>query len=116
MTKSSSTLTRRVTPRGNERKIQKVGQVIPAGLATGQAEQEVLYGGLDEKLTELIEFVSELESELKKLSGQAEDAGVMEQAQAQQKAQSAAKELKVKLQNRLIVVPLLLKRATTKFS
>ena len=90
------------TPTEMKEKFKKVGQAVSlAGLATGQAEQEVLYGGLDEKLTELIEFVSELESELKKLSGQAEDAGVMEQAQAQQKAQSAAKELKVKLQEQI---------------
>ena len=90
------------TPTEMKEKFKKVGQAVSlAGLATGQAEQEVLYGGLDEKLNELIEFVSELESELKKLSGQAEDAGVMEQAQAQQKAQSAAKELKVKLQEQI---------------
>ncbi len=83
-------------------KFKKVGQAVSlAGLATGQAEQEVLYGGLDEKLTELIEFVSELESELKKLSGEAEDKGVMKQAQSQRKAQSAAKELKVKLQDQI---------------
>ena len=90
------------TPTEMKEKFRKVGQAVSlAGLATGKADQEVLYGGLDEKLTELIEFVSELESELKKLSGQAEDAGVMEQAQAQQKAQSAAKELKVKLQDQI---------------
>ena len=82
------------TPAEMKEKFKKVGQAVSlAGLATGQAEQEVLYGGLDEKLTELIEFVSDLESELKKLSGQAEDAGVMEQAQAQQRAQMA-KEMK----------------------
>ncbi len=90
------------TPTEMKEKFKKVGQAVSlAGLATGQAEQQVLYGGLDEKLSELIEFVSELESELKKLSGQAEDTGVMEQAQAQQKAQSAAKELKVKLQEQI---------------
>ena len=90
------------TPSEMKEKFRKVGQAVSlAGLATGQAEQEVLYGGLDEKLTELIEFVSELESELKKLSGEAEDTGVMKQAQAQQKAQSAAKELKVKLQDQI---------------
>lgn len=90
------------TPTEMKEKFKKVGQAVSlAGLATGQADQEVLYGGLDEKLTELIEFVSELESELKKLSGQAEDTGVMKQAQAQQKAQSAAKELKVKLQEQI---------------
>ncbi len=90
------------TPTEMKEKFKKVGQAVSlAGLATGQAEQEVLYGGLDEKLNELIEFVSQLESELKKLSGEAEDAGVMKQAQAQQKAQSAAKELKVKLQEQI---------------
>ena len=90
------------SPTEMKEKFKKVGQAVSlAGLATGQAEQEVLYGGLDEKLNELIEFVSDLESELKKLSGEAEDKGVMKQAQAQQKAQSAAKELKVKLQEQI---------------
>ena len=70
-------------------------------LATGKSDQEVLYGGLDEQLNELIEFVSELESELKKLSGQNADEGFVKQAQAEKKAQEAAEELKVKLQEQI---------------
>lgn len=90
------------TPSEMKEKFKKVGQAVSlAGLATGQAEQEVLFGGLDEQLNDLIEFVSELESELKKLSGDQEDEGFVKQAQAEKKAQSAADELKVKLQDQI---------------
>ncbi len=90
------------TPTEMKEKFKKVGQAVSlAGLATGQAEQEVLFGGLDEQLNDLIEFVSELESELKKLSGDQEDEGFVKQAQAEKKAQSAADELKVKLQEQI---------------
>ena len=54
-----------------------------------------------QQLNELIEFVSELESELKKLSGQNADEGFVKQAQAEKKAQEAAEELKVKLQEQV---------------
>ena len=90
------------TPTEMKEKFKKVGQAVSlAGLATGQAEQEVLFGGLDEQLNDLIEFVSELESELKKLSGNKEEEGFVKQAQAEKKAQSAAQELKVKLQEQI---------------
>ena len=90
------------TPTEMKEKFKKVGQAVSlAGLATGQADQKVLYGGLDEQLNDLIEFVSELETELKKLSGEAADDGFVKQAQAEQKAQSAADELKVKLEEQI---------------
>ena len=90
------------TPTEMKEKFKKVGQAVSlAGLATGQAEQEVLFGGLDEQLNDLIEFVSELESELKKLSGNKEDDGFVKQGQAEKRAQSAADELKVKLQDQI---------------
>ncbi len=90
------------SPREMKEKFKKVGQAVSlAGLATGQADQEVLYGGLDAQLNDLIEFVTELESELKKLSGDSADEGFVKQAQAEQKAQSAADELKIKLEEQI---------------
>ena len=90
------------TPTEMKEKFKQVGQAVSlAALATGKSDQEVLYGGLDEQLNELIEFVSELESELKKLSGQNADEGFVKQAQAEKKAQEAAEELKVKLQEQI---------------
>ncbi|MDA9990070.1 OmpA family protein [Paracoccaceae bacterium] len=90
------------TPSEMKEKIKKVAQAVSlAELATGKSDQEVLYGGLDEQLNELIEFVSELEGQLKKLSGQDAEEGFVKTAQAEKKAQSAADELKVKLQEQI---------------
>ena len=90
------------SPQEMKEKFKKVGQAVQlAGLATGKSEQEILYGGLDQQLNELIDFVSELENELKKLGGQDKDTGFTQTAQAKQKAQSAADELKVKLQEEI---------------
>lgn len=90
------------TPSEMKEKIKKVGQAVSlAELATGKSDQEVLYGGLDEQLNELIEFVSELEEKLKKLSGKDAEEGFVKTAQAEKKAQSAAEELKVKLQEQI---------------
>jgi chemotaxis protein MotB len=90
------------TPSEMKEKIKKVGQAVSlAELATGQTDQEVLYGGLDAQLNELIEFVSELEDQLKKLSGQEAEEGFVKTTQAEKKAQSAADELKVKLKEQI---------------
>ena len=90
------------TPSEMKEKLKKVGQAVSlAELATGKSDQEVLYGGLDEQLNELIEFVSELEEKLKKLSGKDAEEGFVKTAQAEKKAQSAAEELKVKLQEQI---------------
>ena len=90
------------TPSEMKEKIKKVGQAVSlAELATGKSDQEVLYGGLDEQLNELIEFVSELEGQLKKLSGQNAEEGFVKTTQAEKKAQCAAEELKVKLQEQI---------------
>jgi chemotaxis protein MotB len=90
------------TPSEMKKKIKKVGQAVSlAELATGQTDQEVLYGGLDAQLNELIEFVSELEDQLKKLSGQEAEEGFVKTTQAEKKAQSAADELKVKLKEQI---------------
>jgi len=56
---------------------------------------------MDQQLNELIEFVSELENELKKIGGQEQSEGFMKTSQAENKAQSAADELKVKLQEQI---------------
>ena len=90
------------TPSEMKEKLKKVGQAVSlAELATGKSDQEVLYGGLDEQLNELIEFVSELEEKLKKISGKDAEEGFVKTAQAEKKAQSAAEELKVKLQEQI---------------
>ena len=90
------------SPQEMKEKFKKVGQAVQlAGLATGKSEQEILYGGLDQQLNELIDFVSDLENELKKLGGQDKDTGFTQTAQAKQKAQSASDELKVKLQEQI---------------
>ena len=90
------------SPSKMKEKIKKIGQAVSlAELATGKSDQEVLYGGLDEQLNELIEFVSELEDQLKKLSGQDAEEGFVKTSQAEKKAQSAADQLKVKLQEQI---------------
>jgi len=90
------------SPQEMKEKFKKVGQAVQlAGLATGKSEQEILYGGLDQQLNELIDFVSELENELKKIGGQDKETGFTQTAQAKQKAQSASDELKVKLQEQI---------------
>ena len=83
-------------------KFKKVGQAVSlAELATGQSEQEVLFGGLEEQLSELIDFVSELENQLKKLGGQESEEAFAEAGKAEKKAQDAAEDLKVKLQDQI---------------
>ena len=90
------------SPEEMKEKFKKVGQAVSlAELATGQAEQEVLFGGLEEQLSELIDFVSELENQLKKLGGQDSEEAFAKAGKAEQKAQDAAEDLKVKLQDQI---------------
>ena len=60
-----------------------------------------LLGGLEEQLSELIDFVSELENQLKKLGGQESEEAFAEAGKAEKKAQDAAEDLKVKLQDQI---------------
>ena len=90
------------SPEEMKEKFKKVGQAVSlAELATGQSEQEVLFGGLEEQLSELIDFVSELENQLKKLGGQESEEAFAEAGKAEKKAQDAAEDLKVKLQDQI---------------
>jgi chemotaxis protein MotB len=84
-------------------KFTKVGQAVEvAGLATGKSESEVLFGGLDQQMSELIEMVAMLET-LKDATGggQTDDDSYAKQALAKQKAESAEDELKVSLQEEI---------------
>ena len=84
-------------------KFTKVGQAVEvAGLATGKSESEVLFGGLDQQMSELIEMVTMLET-LKDATGggQTDDDSYAKQALAKQKAESAEDELKVSLQEEI---------------
>ena len=84
-------------------KFAKVGQAVEvAGLATGKSESEVLFGGLDQQMSELIEMVAMLET-LKDATGggQADDDSYAKQALAKQKAETAEDELKVSLQEEI---------------
>ena len=91
-----------ISPEEMKEKFKKVGQAVQlADLATGKSEQEILYGGLDQQLNDLINFVTELENDMEKQGGEDKDTGFTQTAQAKQKAQSAADELKVKLQEQI---------------
>ena len=84
-------------------KFAKVGQAVEvAGLATGKSESEVLFGGLDQQMSELIEMVAMLET-LKDATGggQTDDDSYAKQALAKQKAETAEDELKVSLQEEI---------------
>lgn len=84
-------------------KFAKVGQAVEvAGLATGKSESEILFGGLDQQMSELIEMVAMLET-LKDATGggQADDDSYAKQALAKQKAETAEDELKVSLQEEI---------------
>ena len=84
-------------------KFAKVGQAVEvAGLATGKSESEVLFGGLDQQMSELIEMVAMLET-LKDATGggQTDDDSYAKQALAKQKAETAEDELKISLQEEI---------------
>ena len=84
-------------------KFAKVGQAVEvAGLATGKSESEILFGGLDQQMSELIEMVAMLET-LKDATGggQTDDDSYAKQALAKQKAETAEDELKVSLQEEI---------------
>jgi chemotaxis protein MotB len=84
-------------------KFTKVGQAVEvAGLATGKSESEVLFGGLDQQMSELVKMVAMLET-LKDATGggQTDDDSYAKQALAKQKAETAEDELKVSLQEEI---------------
>jgi len=81
-------------------KFQRVGQAIEiAGLATGKAEQEILFGGLDETLNDLISMVSEIQRQQQESGGATLDEALSQMARATQKALEAEAQLQANLQD-----------------
>lgn len=83
-------------------KFQRVGQALEiAGLATGKAEQEVLFGGLDETLNDLISMVSEIQRQQQANGGATVDEALTKMAQATEKAREAEDQLRANLQDEI---------------
>jgi chemotaxis protein MotB len=83
-------------------KFKRVGQALEiAGLATGKAEQEILFGGLNQNLTDLISMVSEIERQMDASGGANDDENQNRIARAAEKAREAEAELKANLRNEI---------------
>jgi chemotaxis protein MotB len=84
-------------------KFSKVGQAVEvAGLATGKSESEVLFGGLDQQMSELIEMVAKLETLKDATGGGASDEdSYAKQALAKEKAETSEDELRISLQEEI---------------
>jgi chemotaxis protein MotB len=83
-------------------KFKRVGQALEiAGLATGKAEQEILFGGLNQNLTDLISMVSEIERQMDASGGANDDENQNRIARAEEKAREAEAELKANLRNEI---------------
>jgi chemotaxis protein MotB len=83
-------------------KFQRVGQALEiAGLATGKADQEVLFGGLDETLNDLISMVSEIQRQQKASGGATVDEALAMMARATEKAREAEDQLRANLRDEI---------------
>ncbi|WP_044043847.1 flagellar motor protein MotB [Octadecabacter antarcticus] len=83
-------------------KFQRVGQAVEiAGLATGKAEQEVLFGGLDQTLNDLITMVSEIQRQEQESGGATLDEALNQMARAIEKAREAEEQLRANLQSEI---------------
>ena len=83
-------------------KFQRVGQAVEiAGLATGKAEQEVLFGGLDQTLNDLITMVSEIQRQQQESGGATLDEALNQMARAAEKAREAEAQLRANLQREI---------------
>ncbi len=81
-------------------KFKRVGQALEiAGLATGKSEQEVLFGGLDQNMNQLISMVSEIQSQKNAAAGLNDEEEEIRIANALEKAKEAEEELKANLEN-----------------
>jgi len=90
------------SPQDMIEKFKRVGQAIEiAGLATGKSEQEVLFGGLDQTLNELISMVSELERQQDATGGARDQEQLDQNARAEQLAREAEAELNANLENEI---------------
>jgi len=83
-------------------KFQRVGQAVEiAGLATGKAEQEILFGGLDQTLNDLITMVSEIQRQQQESGGATLDEALNQMARAAEKAREAEAQLRANLQREI---------------
>lgn len=83
-------------------KFQRVGQAVEiAGLATGKAEQEILFGGLDQTLNDLVSMVSEIERQNEATGGASMQEELNRIAAADEKAREAEAELKANLRDEI---------------
>ena len=83
-------------------KFQRVGQAVEiAGLATGKAEQEVLFGGLDQTLNDLITMVSEIQRQQQESGGATLDEALNQMSRAAEKAREAEAQLRANLQREI---------------
>lgn len=83
-------------------KFQRVGQAVEiAGLATGKADQEVLFGGLDQTLNDLVSMVSEIERQNEATGGASMEEELNRIAAADEKAREAEAELKANLRDEI---------------
>jgi chemotaxis protein MotB len=83
-------------------KFKRVGQALEiAGLATGKADEEILFGGLNQNLNELISMVSEIERQLEAAGGARDDEELSRMARAEEKAREAEAELKANLRDEI---------------
>jgi chemotaxis protein MotB len=90
------------TPEEMIEKFQRVALALEiAGLATGNSEQEVLYGGLDRDLNQLISMVSQIQSQKDDMGGENEEKEQERVAEAIEKAREAEAELKANLENEI---------------
>jgi chemotaxis protein MotB len=83
-------------------KFKRVGQALEiAGLATGKAEQEVLFGGLNQNLNELISMVSEIQRQMDAAGGARDDEELSRIARAEEKSREAEAELRANLREEI---------------
>ena len=79
-------------------KFKRVGQALEiAGLATGKADEEILFGGLNQNLNELISMVSEIQRQMDAAGGARDDEELSRMARAEEKSREAEAELKANL-------------------
>lgn len=90
------------TPEEMIEKFQRVAQALEiAGLATGNSEQEVLYGGLDADLSQLIGMVSEIQDQKNAMNGESTEEDKERAQKALDKAREAEAELKANLEDEI---------------
>lgn len=83
-------------------KFKRVGQALEiAGLATGKADEEILFGGLNQNLNELISMVSKIQRQMDAAGGARDDEELSRMARAEEKSREAEAELKANLRDEI---------------